>query len=152
MKRNRYILMAITLALAIASGAYIGNEYHAYINLKMEATYITSCEAYAAPFGMRVRYTKTKNGMPLAYFSFISYETTLEKVERLNYVVNNGESWIRIPFSFINPSELVTAKEKLYELFGGEVTINDVLERSKDVQDLLSEIPPDVITHIFHDY
>jgi hypothetical protein len=151
MKVKQMLVMIFTLIISIVVGTLAGNAYLSYQNNKMESGYLAGCAIHANDFCMEARYKKSENGMPLAYFTFIRYERACDIVAYMNYVIDSDKFWEEGGYYGASPEDQIEAKQKLYELFGAEITMEDVLKRSHDAQTLLNTLPENIIVEIIND-
>jgi hypothetical protein len=151
MNAKRFIIIISTIIIAIISGVLAGNNYQLIQYRKLEAWYIAGCAIHANTFNMEERYKITKSGLPLVYFTFVRYERACGLVDYMNYVINSDKFWKEGGIYYATPEDQIEAKQKLHELFGSEVTMEDVLERSYDVKAFLDILPTHIVSEIIND-
>jgi hypothetical protein len=69
----------------------------------------------------------------------------------LNYVIKEDKFWKTGNVYGATIADQTKAKQKLNELLGGEITMEDILERPDKVQAFLNMLPENILVEIIND-
>jgi hypothetical protein len=103
---------------------------------------------YANDFGMTAAIVHNGSGAHVECYP--SWYTDQIR-DYLNYVITKDKFWAPGNVYEVTQADQIKARQKLNELFAGEVTMKDILERHDDVMTLLDSLPANIKVEIIDD-